>query len=483
MGIVLTPPHITELFCELAQVNENSIVLDSCAGTGGFLISAMHEMLKDASGSNDREIQIKAKQIIGIEWQHDIFTLLCCNMYIHEDGRSNLIKGNCFDEKVKEQVKQFKPNVGFLNPPYKKSDSNDPEELEFILNNLSFLEKGSYCIAIIPMSVALTNTGNILSLKQKILQEHTLCAVLSMPNELFKNSKVGTNTCIMIFKAKEKHKENFKTWFAYCKDDGFTNRKTQGRADYDKKWEKEIKNKWVSAFKNKDEITDFSIKKEVKAENEWCIEAYMKKDNSYKTINKSNFENALKNQLLFLFSKKYIQEIVNNSVLNKNIELNVNEWKEFCINDFFTFKKGKRITKLFASRNVGNIPVIGGGAENHGVMCYLKEEFKNKYVFQEKCFTVSAYGSAGSVSYHNYKCFIDDKSLSFVPKQNLSIYACIFLEVLLNLEKDKYSYGRGVIEDRYREPIIKLPVNSKGEPDWQYMKNYIKSLSYSKNLE
>jgi hypothetical protein len=33
-----------------------------------------------------------------------------------------------------------------------------------------------------------------------------------------------------------------------------------------------------------------------------------------------------------------------------------------------------------------------------------------------------------------------------------------YLEVLLNLEKDKYSYGRGIIEDRYRETIIKLPV-------------------------
>jgi hypothetical protein len=41
LGIVLTPPHITELFAELAQVNKNSIIYDNCTGTGGFLISAM----------------------------------------------------------------------------------------------------------------------------------------------------------------------------------------------------------------------------------------------------------------------------------------------------------------------------------------------------------------------------------------------------------------------------------------------------------
>ena len=48
LGIVLTPPHITELFCELAQIDKDSVVLDNCAGTGGFLVSAMKKMLEDA---------------------------------------------------------------------------------------------------------------------------------------------------------------------------------------------------------------------------------------------------------------------------------------------------------------------------------------------------------------------------------------------------------------------------------------------------
>ncbi|MBN1392209.1 MAG: N-6 DNA methylase [Sedimentisphaerales bacterium] len=43
LGIVLTPPHITELFAELAGVNKDSVVYDNCAGTGGFLISAWNK--------------------------------------------------------------------------------------------------------------------------------------------------------------------------------------------------------------------------------------------------------------------------------------------------------------------------------------------------------------------------------------------------------------------------------------------------------
>ena len=40
LGIVLTPPHITELFAILAGVDKDSVVLDNTCGTGGFLISA-----------------------------------------------------------------------------------------------------------------------------------------------------------------------------------------------------------------------------------------------------------------------------------------------------------------------------------------------------------------------------------------------------------------------------------------------------------
>ena len=92
LGIVLTPPHITELFSEIANVNKDSIVLDTCTGTGGFLISAMKQMIIDAGGDKKKELNIKSKQIIGIELQHSIFSLTCSNMYIHGDGRSNLIK-------------------------------------------------------------------------------------------------------------------------------------------------------------------------------------------------------------------------------------------------------------------------------------------------------------------------------------------------------------------------------------------------------
>ncbi|MDR2411137.1 MAG: N-6 DNA methylase [Candidatus Peribacteria bacterium] len=46
-----------------------------------------------------------------------------------------------------------------------------------------------------------------------MLQEHTLEAVFSMPNELFFNSKVNVVSCIMIFTAKKPHPQNKKVYF------------------------------------------------------------------------------------------------------------------------------------------------------------------------------------------------------------------------------------------------------------------------------
>jgi type I restriction enzyme M protein len=118
LGIILTPPHITELFADLAQVNKNSIAFDNCTGTGGFLISAMKKMIEDAKGDTAKIAEIKSKQLIGVEYQAHIFALAVSNMYIHQDGKTNIINGSCFDKEVIDEVKAKKPTVGFLNPPY-----------------------------------------------------------------------------------------------------------------------------------------------------------------------------------------------------------------------------------------------------------------------------------------------------------------------------------------------------------------------------
>ncbi len=295
LGIVLTPPHITDFFTDIVDIKTDDVVLDNCTGTGGFLVSSMKKMIEKCNGDLSKESNIKQHQLYGVEYQPEMYPLAVSNMFLHGDGKSNILSGNCFDKNVIKTVKKKKPTVGFLNPPY-KSDKADIEEFEFILNNLECLEKHSQCVAIIPMSCALAQKGERLRLKEELLSKHTLKAVFSMPNELFKNSKVGVVTCIMVFEAHIPHPKNKKTFFGYFKDDGFLNKKTKGRFDYDKKWEG-IKDNWLNLYVNNEEQVGFSKTKKVTSEDEWCAEAYMETD--YSTLNKSDFQDVLKKYIAF----------------------------------------------------------------------------------------------------------------------------------------------------------------------------------------
>jgi type I restriction enzyme M protein len=275
LGIVLTPPHIAELFTGLAEVNKKSIVFDNCCGTAGLLIAAMREMLKDAGSDKQAEIDIKKRQLIGIEFQDEIYALAVSNMVVHGDGRTNILAGDCF--KLSKEIKEkWKPTVGVLNPPYKtKVDST--EELDFVLNNLEALEVNGKCVAIVPISCVIGDTSEIRDQKRRLLEKHTLEAVMSMPIELFHDSNTNVVTCIIVVTAHKPHPKGKKTWFGYWRDDGFVKIKNKGRIDAKNIWVS-TKTRWLTAFRNRDIIRDLSVMKEVTANDEWCAEAYMEPD-------------------------------------------------------------------------------------------------------------------------------------------------------------------------------------------------------------
>lgn len=476
LGIVLTPPHITELFSEIANINKDSVVLDTCTGTGGFLISAMKQMIIDAGGDKEKELNIKSKQIIGIELQHSIFSLTCSNMYIHGDGRSNLIKGSCFDEKIIEEVKNYKPNVGFLNPPY-SATKNDIPELEFVLNNLSMLEKGSYCVAIIPLSCVLATTGKEFELKEKLLKEHTLEAVFTMPTELFNNSKVTVTTCIIVCKAKEKHPGNYKTYFAYWKADGFTKRKASGRADYYHKWSA-IKKYWIDNYRNRDDIPGHSVKKYVTAKDEWCVEVYM--ETNYKDLNNHYFEKIIVNYLSYLLVYFKIPNISSKPIFEKSIELDIKNWDFVELNSIFKVESGKG-GNIYDLEIGGEYPYISSTSVNNGLIDFVNADESDLH--DENTITINRTGSVGETFYQNHKYVASrDRVRVLIPKFKMNKYIAMFLIGIISLEKYRFNYGRTWGTSRIKESKIKLPIDKNGKPDWQFMEDYIKSLPYSAYL-
>lgn len=296
LGIVLTPHHIAELFVKLAGLTKDSIVYDPCCGTGGFLIQAMKDMVQKANGDTQKIYNIKSSQLIGVEQQPNMYTMGCANMLLRGDGKANVYQGSCFNSALIDRVKTHKPNVSLLNPPYAQKEPG-LSELDFIKHALDTIEPGSLCISIVPMSCAIDTKPAI---REQILQNHTLEAVMSMPDNLF--YPVGVVPCVIIFKAGIPHEtSNKKTWFGYFKDDGFVIHKINGRCDMNDKWGT-ISQKWVEAFTEREVVPGLSCKARVTAKDEWCYEAYTTTD--YSVLNEGIFKQAIKDYVLFELSMR-----------------------------------------------------------------------------------------------------------------------------------------------------------------------------------
>ena len=290
LGLVLTPQHIAELFCDIANISEGDIVFDSCCGTGSFLIAAMKKMLELAGSDQLKRDQIKRDQLLGIEIKTHMFTYACSNMMMRGDGKSHIYQGDSFSESEKDRIRSFRPTVAFLNPPY---DVEADGQLDFIENALSLLERGGRCVAIVQMSCACSTSSSVVDIRKRILEKHTLRGVLSMPNDLF--HPVGVIACIMVFTAHEPQPDGYDVFFGYYKDDGFEKSKKTGRADKGS-WNS-IKEQWLKYLINRQNVEGMSVLKSVTAHDEWCAEAYMKTD--YSTLSATEFEEVIKDYISY----------------------------------------------------------------------------------------------------------------------------------------------------------------------------------------
>ncbi|MCD6056230.1 MAG: methyltransferase [Gammaproteobacteria bacterium] len=293
-GVVLTPQHITEFFCEVVNLNKNDVVFDSCCGTGGFLVAAMKHLVSLAGTDEKKKNHIKQNQLVGIEKRTDLFTFAFSNLMINGGCKPHIYQGDSFSEESRKRVEKLKPTVALLNPPY---DVGQEGQLRFIENALYCLEKGGRCAAIIQMSCATSLKDSVIAMKKRLLEKHTLKAVFSMPENLF--YPVAVITCVMVFEAHKPHRKSDKTYFGYYKDDGFTHHKTLGRVDSGK-W-KNIKSQWVDNFKKGRNKTGLSVLRHVDAKDEWCIEAYMKTD--YSALTEEDFIKSIKDHVIFQFSQ------------------------------------------------------------------------------------------------------------------------------------------------------------------------------------
>jgi type I restriction-modification system DNA methylase subunit len=131
--VVLTPSYISKLLVKLSRVNKDSFVWDFATGSAGLLVAAMNEMLIDARATitspdelMQKEIQIKAEQLLGLEVLSNVYMLAILNMIMMGDGSSNILNRDSlkdFDGKYGygKTNERFPADAFILNPPYSAS--------------------------------------------------------------------------------------------------------------------------------------------------------------------------------------------------------------------------------------------------------------------------------------------------------------------------------------------------------------------------
>jgi len=296
LGIVLTPQHLTEFMCDLADVNKNSRVVDICCGSGSFLVTAMSKMFKDANPQITEKI--RQEQLYGIEFDDGLYTLAVANMIIRQDGKSNIYKGDCFNKDIVKEIKEKNINIGLINPPYSQTDKC---ELEFVEQLLDMLVAGGTGVVVVPMSCAIGTKFK--DVRERLFKKHTLNAVFSMPDDIF--YPTGTNPCVMAWKAHKPHDSKQATFFGYCKNDGFVKRKKLGRIDYYGTWKK-IEEQWLTLYHNRDVEDGLSARQCIKHTDEWLCEAYMKTD--YSRLRQENFQKTVSDYLAYLVKAGEVNE-------------------------------------------------------------------------------------------------------------------------------------------------------------------------------
>lgn len=150
-GIVLTPHHITDLFCDIAEyylgepLTENTKIIDICCGTGAFLIAALSRIRRNIDREKISEEKKQRKyenarknSLIGVERDASMYSLAYANMRFHGDGKASLFNcsslvmdsyapiddtGCIYTDRGKkylnEALKAYgQIDIGMINPPY-----------------------------------------------------------------------------------------------------------------------------------------------------------------------------------------------------------------------------------------------------------------------------------------------------------------------------------------------------------------------------
>ncbi len=232
-GQFRTPRHIINMMVQLMKPTPEDIIVDPAAGSAGFLVSAQDYLRKkhqDLFFVQGLKEHFNNNMFYGFDMDRTMLRIGAMNMMLHGVDNPNIEYKDSLSE-VNTDREKF--TLVLANPPFKgsldyeavsadllKITKTKKTELLFLALFLRILKPGGRCASIVPDGVLFGSTGGHKSIRQEIVDNHKLEAIISMPSGVFK-PYAGVSTAIMIF-TKTGTGGTDKVWFYDMKADGYS---------------------------------------------------------------------------------------------------------------------------------------------------------------------------------------------------------------------------------------------------------------------
>lgn len=231
-GQFRTPKHIREMMVELLQPTPDDTICDPACGTAGFLVSAaeyIRRHYEDTMTSEQWE-HFAGGAFSGFDTDRTMLRISAMNLMLHSINNPDI---DYKDSVSKQNEISDRYTMCLANPPFKgtvdaesindnlKAVTNTKKtELLFLALFLRMLKKGGQCACIVPDGVLFGSSKAHKSIREELVENHQLRAVISMPSGVFK-PYAGVSTAVLVF-TKTGDGGTDKVWFYDMKTDGFS---------------------------------------------------------------------------------------------------------------------------------------------------------------------------------------------------------------------------------------------------------------------
>ena len=233
-GQFRTPRHIIQMMVEMMEPQQDDMICDPACGSAGFLVASgeyIHQYHSDWFLDNIFRDHFNGDMFTGIEFDSTMLRIGAMNLQLHGIDQPQLIGRDALSEANAQSREQF--TLILANPPFKGSLDYDSvessllktvktkkTELLFLALILRMLKVGGRCAVIIPDGVLFGSSNAHKKLRQTLVEEQKLEAVISMPSGVFK-PYAGVSTAILIF-TKTNSGGTDAVWFYDMQADGYS---------------------------------------------------------------------------------------------------------------------------------------------------------------------------------------------------------------------------------------------------------------------